>query len=104
MPLDTSILKLSEYEIINISGINPVIYEARYTGKVNCPFCRSDALRKKDRYTRKLNHETIGLRRTILYLEARKFYCKSCNRYFNQRFPGILKYKRSTEAFREEVF
>lgn len=104
MPLDTSILKLPEYEIINISGINPVIYEARYAGKVICPFCGSDELQKKDRYIRKLNHETIGLRRTILYLEARKFHCLDCKRYFNQRFPGVLKYKRSTEAFREEVF
>ena len=62
MPLDTSILKLSEYEIINITGINPVIYEARYTGKVNCPFCRGYDLRKKDKYIRRLNHETIGRR------------------------------------------
>ena len=104
MPLDTSILKLSEYEIINITGINPVIYEARYTGKVNCPFCRGYDLRKKDKYIRRLNHETIGLRRTRLHLEGYKYHCKDCNRYFNQRFPGILKYKRSTEAFREEVF
>jgi len=104
MPLDTSILKLSKYEIINISGINPVIYEAKYIGKVSCPFCGNDELRKKDKYIRKLNHETIGLRRTILYLEARKFHCQDCKRYFNQRFPGVLKHKRSTEAFREEVF
>jgi transposase len=104
MPLDTSILKLSEYEIINISGINPVIYKAKYIGKVSCPFCGSDNLGKKDKYIRKLNHETIGLRRTILYLEARKFHCKYYKRCFNQRFPGVIKYKRSTETFREEVF
>ena len=104
MPLNLSILKLAEYEIIKATGINPVKYEARYTGKVSCPFCASKDLKKKDKYIRKLNHETIGLRRTILYLEARKFYCKECGKYFNQRFPGILKYKRSTEAFREEVF
>lgn len=104
MPLDTSILKLAEYEIIKTQGINPVKYQVRYTGKVKCPFCKSENLRKKDKYIRPVNHETIGLRRTILYLEARKFCCQDCGRYFNQRFPGILKYKRSTEAFREEVF
>ena len=104
MPLDLSILKLAEYEIIKATGINPVKYEVRYTGRISCPFCTSESLKKKDKYIRKLNHETIGLRRTILYLEARKFYCQNCGRYFNQRFPGILKYKRSTEAFREEVF
>jgi len=104
MPLDLSILKLAGFEIVKAEGLNPVKYTARYTGKINCPFCESDNLRKKDRYIRKVNHETIGLRRTILYLEARKYHCQDCGRYFNQRFPGIHKYKRSTEAFREEVF
>ncbi|MFO7928558.1 MAG: transposase family protein [Candidatus Humimicrobiaceae bacterium] len=104
MPLSISILNIHGYEITKIHGRKPLIYEARFIGKINCPFCRSDNLRKKDKYTRVLNHETIGLRRTELHLEARKFYCKSCGRYFNQRFPGILKCKRSTEAFRAEVF
>jgi transposase len=66
--------------------------------------CNSYNLRKKARYTRKLNHESIGLRRTELHLEARKFHCQDCGRYFNQRFPGVLKYRRFTEAFRAEVF
>ena len=96
MPLDLSILKLDEYEIVETVGINPVKYTARYIGKIKCPFCKGEDLRKKDKYIRKVNHETIGLRRTILYLEARKFFCQDCKRYFNQRFPGILKYKRST--------
>jgi transposase len=104
MPLDLSILKLGQYEIVGTEGINPVKYTARYIGKIKCPFCKGQDLRKKDKYIRKVNHETIGLRRTILYLEARKFFCRDCKRYFNQRFPGILKYKRSSEAFRKEVF
>ena len=28
----------------------------------------------------------------------------NCGRYFNQRFPGILPWKRSTEVFRRQVF
>ena len=71
---------------------------------MSCPFCNADKLRKKDRYIRKLNHESIGYRRTKLYLTGYKYHCKTCGRYFNQRFPGILKYKRSTEGFRFEVF
>jgi transposase len=35
---------------------------------------------------------------------ARKFQCLDCGRYFHQRFPGILPYRRSTEGFRKEVF
>ena len=104
MPLDTSILNIYGYKITRIHGRKPLVYEARYIGKVNFPFCKSDDLRKKARFVRKLNHETIGLRRTELHLTARKYHCLSCKRYFNQRFPGILKYKRSTEAFRAEVF
>jgi len=104
MPLAISILNIYGYEVKNISGRNPVIIEARYRGKVKCPFCKGEALRKKDRYIRKLNHESIGARKTKLYFKGYKFHCGICGRYFNQRFPGVLKYKRSTEGFRKEVF
>ena len=104
MPLDTSILNIHGYEITRIYGRKPLIYEAKFIGKIRCPFCKSEDLKKKARFIRRLNHETIGLRRTKLHLEARKYHCQQCKRYFNQRFPGILKYKRSTEAFRAEVF
>ena len=104
MPLDVSILNIYGYEITNITGRNPVIIEARHTKKVRCPFCGQAGLRKKDKYTRALNHESIGYRRTKLHLTCYKYHCQTCGRYFNQRFPGILKYKRSTEGFRQEVF
>ena len=42
--------------------------------------------------------------KVFLYLRTRKFLCKLCRHYFNERFPGILPYRRSTEAFRREVF
>jgi transposase len=104
MPLAISILNIYGYEVVNISGRNPVIIEAKYTKKVVCPFCHGDVLRKKDRYIRRLNHESIGARKTKLHLTGYKYHCQSCLRYFNQRFPGVLKYKRSTEGFRLEVF
>ena len=104
MPLSVSILNIEGYIVTNIAGRNPVIIEAIYTKKVRCPFCNHDSLRMKDKYIRKLNHESIGYRRTKLHLTSYKYHCKSCGRYFNQRFPGILKYKRSTEGFRYEVF
>lgn len=104
MPLAISILNIYGYEITNISGRNPVIIEAKYTGEVICPFCGKTKLRKKDRYIRKLNHESIGSRLAKLYLTGYKYKCLACRRYFNIRFPGILRYKRSTEGFRREVF
>lgn len=104
MPLSVSILNIHGYEVENIAGRNPVIIEAKYIIKVCCPFCSSNKLRKKDRYIRRLNHESIGSRTTKLHLTGYKYFCNSCGRYFNMRFPGILKYKRSTEGFRYEVF
>lgn len=104
MPLSVSILNIYGYEVENITGRNPVIIEAKYTKKVNCPFCHGEILRKKDKYIRRLNHESIGARKTRLHITGYKYHCLSCGRYFNQRFPGVLKHKRSTEGFRQEAF
>jgi len=104
MPLDTSILNLKDYEIVNSWNTNPILISVQYTGKIFCPFCNNGQLRIKDTFIRKIKHESIGNRKSILLLKTHKFKCNNCNRYFNQRFPGILKYKRSTEGFRREVF
>ncbi len=39
----------------------------------------------------------------MLKLESRKWRCRSCEKTFWQRFPGILPRKRSTEPFRRFV-
>lgn len=105
MPLDTSILNLKDYEIVNSWNTNPILISVKYTGKICCPFCNNNnQLRLKDTFIRRIKHESIGSRKSILLLKAHKFKCLNCSRYFNQRLPGILKYKRSTEGFRREVF
>lgn len=58
----------------------------------------------KDRRSRRLRHESLGLRHTVMELESRKFRCEGCGRSFWQRFPGILTRKRATEPFRRSVF
>jgi transposase len=98
------ILNLPGYEVVNIEGVNPVVIRARYTGAVRCPACESSNLRRKDRFVRRLHHESVGTRKCYLWLEARKFQCLDCGRYFHQRFPGILPYRRTTEGYRREVF
>ncbi|WP_367608459.1 hypothetical protein [Legionella sp. W05-934-2] len=45
---------------------------------------------------RRVLHELIGHRRTILEFKAYKLYCNDCKRYGNQQFPGIHKHQRST--------
>ena len=104
LPLSESILQIPGFEIESISDVDPLIIKCRFTGSVSCIHCHNSQLRIKDTFYRWLKHESLGLRRTWLYLRTRKYHCLSCHRYFNDRFPGILPYKRSTEAFRKEVF
>jgi len=104
MPHDSIILGLSGYRILRTYGDNPVIMDVEYTGSVECPFCGSDNLRSKSRYVRKLRHDNYDYRPCYLHLLGRKYLCRDCQRYFNQRFPGILPYYRSTEVYRRYVF
>ena len=105
MPHDAEILGLKDYEIKQIRRDGrSVLIQARYTGPVSCPHCGCDRLRKKDKFIRRLRHETWGMRHCHLHLEALKFNCLGCGRYFNQRFPAILPRRRSTEPFRQQVF
>lgn len=103
MPTAISLLGMDGYEVVDMTGFRPVILEVRYKKAINCPFCNSSNLRKKDKYIRKLRHESIGERFCFIHLEARKYLCHDCGKYFNQRFPGIGKYRKSTEGFRRQI-
>jgi hypothetical protein len=46
----------------------------------------------------------VGVRHGVLELEARKWHCVSCGRYFRQRFPGVLPCQRASEAFQAMIF
>jgi len=104
MPHDGSIVGLSQFEIEDVDGVETVVLRVRYAGPVACPFCGGEKLRLKDRFVRRLRHASFGLRPSYLLLEGRKFHCRGCGRYFRQRFPGIGRYRRSTEPFRRQVF
>jgi len=58
----------------------------------------------KDTMERVLRHASFGLRPCLLILETHKYRCDGCRRYFNQRFPGIRPWVRSTEPFRRQIF
>ena len=104
MPIAHSILNIHGYKVERFSGRDPLLARVRYVGEVSCPHCNSIKLRKKSRYIRVVRHESVGLRSLYLKIRGYKYHCQNCLRYFNQRFPGILPYKRSTEFFRYEVF
>jgi transposase len=104
MPRFNSTLNLPGFSIIKASGLKDVTAELRCHLSVRCPHCRSGDLRKKDRYRRHIRHESVGLRQVTLVIEGVKYQCRSCQRYFRQRFPGLLPYRRATEALRKEVY
>lgn len=103
MPHGESLLGLSGYEEKSIQGLKRVEVRAQYVGPVRCPHCESEKLRKKDRYVRRVRHANFGTRPCHLELEACKYRCLSCGKYFNQRFPGIGPRRRYSEAFRQQI-
>src|SRR3989338_6077327 len=104
LPLENSILNVSGFKLEEISGLNPVVLKVRYEIPPSCRHCLGSSLRIKDTFYRWIRHESLGTRQVYLYLRTRKYLCLSCTKYSNDRFPGILPYRRSTEAFRKEVF
>jgi len=84
------VLGLPDYEIteLQISG-GGIKISARHTGLRLCPHCGSDRLRNKGRYVRRVRHENWGLRHCVLELQACKFQCQGCGRYFGSGFPAF---------------
>ena len=99
------VLGLPDYEISEIQlKSGEVRISARYAGPKLCPHCGKDQLRNKGTYQRRVRHEDWGLRHWVLELRACKWQCKSCERYFRERFPGILPCQRSSEAFQKMIY
>jgi len=104
MPPIVSILGIEGFELEDIHGIDPIVFKARYPLAKACVHCQRPDLRLKDTFYLMIRHESFGARRAYLYLRTHKYLCRGCGRYFNDRFPGILPYRRSTQAFRRQVF
>lgn len=104
MPKRDRILNLPGFTLQKVTGKNPLVLHVRYRRVPRCPHCASKNLRKKDSFWRRVLHHTLARRQTYLAFKAHKFYCRHCRRYFNQTFPGILKYQRATEGLKEEIF
>jgi transposase len=86
------------------ASVKGIRISARYVGLRSCPHCGGERLRNKGRYKRLVRHENLGMRHCVLELEACKWKCLSCERYFRERFPGILPRQRSSEAFQRMIF
>ena len=104
MPQIVSILAMEGFMVEDIQGINPIVFKVKYLMSKVCVHCQSGSLRLKDTFYRWIRHESFGVRQVYLYLKTHKYFCGACGKYFNDRFPGILPYRRTTQAFRKEVF
>ena len=71
--------------------------------QADVPGCKSHGPhRRKDLVKRRIRHTSIGARTHWLVVHVPKWSCR-CGRYFRQRVPGVLPYRRATEQFKEEV-
>ena len=105
MEQSEAVLGLSGYQLTGIRREKgAVVLEARCTEAVVCAHCQSCQVRSKGVYRRRVRHEDWGQRHIWLELEARKYQCRSCGRAFRQRFSGILRCQRASEAFREAIY
>ena len=104
MPLHQLIIAMPHFKIINADIARFTTLEVVFEGQAACPECSGTRLRKKTSFIRKVRHFHIGDTHLQLHLHSHKFKCLGCGKYFNQRFPGILPRKRSTEPFRRDVF
>lgn len=99
-----ALVGLPGYEVTGICYLGrTVCLSVRYVAVCFCPFCAGEDLRQRDRRVRLVRHESHGERHCVLELETRKWRCRSCEKLFWQRFPGILPGKRASEPFRRLV-
>ena len=99
-----AVLGLPGFEVTDVEeSASMVCIRVRCGLPGSCVRCGSCDLRLRDRRIRFVRHESWGLRRCQLALDAHKWRCRACGRVFWERFPGLLPGKRATERFRRQV-
>lgn len=100
-----TLIGLPHYEIIDTQEqAGRLMIWARYTGPRWCPECHGRKLRNKGAIERLVRHVSWAAREVWLRLQGRRWQCRECGKQFRERFPGLLKSQRATEAFRGKVF
>ena len=104
MPPEANLLGLPHFRIDESEGLESLKFWVTYLGPVTCPQCSTDKLRNKGKFQRLVRHTPMGLRPIVLVLHGCKYYCEKCDVHFRQRFPGIQPWKRTTSAYRRQIF
>jgi len=97
------LINLPWIELVKVEGVNPLHIYARSKKERVCIHCQSKRLHIKDFKERQIRHENISFREVFLKIEARKFKCLECGKFFWERFDGILPHNNKTEAFRKQI-
>lgn len=98
------ILGLPELEVERVDRNDAIAVYARPKTRPCCLYCQHEKVRIKATYQRTLKHTRQGNQLITLYLQAPKYHCPRCGRYFRHRFKGVRPRFRASEAFRLEVF
>jgi len=104
VPPEANVLGLPLIRIDRSEGLECLKFWVTYLGPVACPDCSSSDLRKKDKFERVVRHTPMGLRPVLLVIHGNKYRCNGCRRHFRQQFPGIARWKRTTAAYRRQIF
>ena len=105
MPEIETITGIAGVRVEKIEYRGAVILKSKLEGRACCPDCqaKAKALRFKEWVTRKLQHVSLGDRRSYLEIQVPKYQCRNCKRYFRQEIPGVLKYQRVTQKLKETI-
>jgi transposase len=104
VPPEANVLGLPQFRVDRSEGLETLTYWVTYVGPVTCPRCSSGDLRQKGKFERVVRHTPMGLRPVFLVLSGCRYRCEKCRRHFRQRFPGIAPWKRTTAAYRRQIF
>lgn len=103
-PMYAILSGLPELRITKLISDKPVVFEASWNGKRQCPHCDCSSLRTRDSFWRFINNGRIYDRSSILKVKCHRFLCLGCRRYFNTRIAGVRLWSRSTENLKRAVF
>jgi transposase len=68
-----------------------------------CPTCQKKCVSVHSRHQAKIKDATLRGKIVILYVNKKRYRCKTCNKIFTEHFPGISPRKRHTHRYQREV-
>jgi transposase len=92
------VLGLAGYEILNITeeSDEEVGVDAEAPGEGACPHCGvfSGRVHQRSAKPSRILWGFLGLRRLVLRVRRKRFWCGECKRAFTQRLPGLMPRQR----------